>query len=459
MSVLSLHNSLRRSKEVFEPEEADNVRLYVCGPTVYGRAHIGNARAMVIFDQLYRVLRQQYGEKAVSYVRNITDVDDKINKAAFEQGISIAELTEKTTQLFHDDMAALNCLEPTHEPRATAHIADMIAMIEKLIDKGYAYAEQEHVLFDVTRYAAYGRLSNRSSEEMLAGARVEVAPYKKNAGDFVLWKPSTDQEPGWDSPWGYGRPGWHIECSAMSTKYLGETFDIHGGGADLQFPHHENEIAQSCCVNEGSHYARYWVHNGFLTVGGEKMSKSLGNFLTMSDILEGQGLHGEVVRYALLSTHYRKPLDWNEKVLHDAKKALDAFYRAVQSVPQAKRATAPEKVVAALRDDLNTPKAFAELHQLVQQLNKESDGSRKAELAGELCAAGQFLGILTLSPQEWLQGGDHVNGEIEALIEERQQARTSKNWQRSDEIRDALKKQGIILEDHPDGTTSWARAQ
>lgn len=455
--TIKLHNTLTKSKEAFTPLDADNVRMYVCGPTVYDRAHIGNARAVVVFDMLYRVLTHEYGKDKVQYVRNITDVDDKINAAAKERNIDISELTRNTTQMFHDDMATLNCLPPTIEPRATEHIGEMVAMIEQLIAKGHAYEAQGHVLFAVQSYADYGKLSNRSRDEMIAGARVEVAPYKKDPADFVLWKPSKDDEPGWESPWGRGRPGWHLECSAMSGKYLGATFDIHGGGADLKFPHHENEIAQSCCANEKAEFARYWVHNGFLSVEGEKMSKSLGNFITVHDLLE-KGVQGEVIRYALLATHYRKPLDWTQKAVDDAKKALDGFYAAMRGVLANEGGEVPQELVEALQDDLSTPKALSLLHGLAAQANKAA-GEEKIKLVQKLKKAGNLLGLFQCDPADWFAaqtGGEDAEA-IEVLISQRNAARVEKNWAESDRIRDELTARGIILEDKPDGTTAWRR--
>ena len=463
--TLFLHNTLTRTKELFTPLDPKKVGMYVCGPTVYDRAHIGNARAMTVFDVLYRLLKHLYPD--VTYVRNITDVDDKINAAAKENNEDIAVLTKRTSEAFHSDMGALNVLPPVHEPRATAHIAEMIEMIETLILHGHAYAEQGHALFNVESYEAYGKLSRRNLEDMIDGARVEVAPYKKNPGDFVLWKPSSDDEPGWDSPWGYGRPGWHIECSAMSKEYLGVDFDIHGGGADLQFPHHENEIAQSCCAHKGSNYARYWVHNGFLTVDGEKMSKSLGNFITVHDLLE-KGVKGEVIRYALLATHYSKPLDWNEKSLNDAKKALDGFYTALShggphEIPDPSSMfldNVPEVIFEALCDDINTPKALAALHQLTKDINKTEDTHKRSELASALQMGGALLGLLTEKPADWL-GKNHGNSDedikIKALVAARSKAKQEKNWGESDRIRNELQQQGIALEDKPGGVTEWRR--
>ncbi len=439
MSALRLHNTLGGREEVFEPLDPGHVRLYVCGPTVYDRAHIGNARPVVVFDVLARLLRHLYPR--VTYVRNITDVDDKINAAAKERGVSIEQVTEATTRDFHADMAALAALPPDVEPRATGHIAEMIAMIERLIDKGHAYAAEGHVLFAVATDPNYGALSNRDRDEMIAGARVEVAPYKRDPADFVLWKPSEDDLPGWDSPWGRGRPGWHIECSAMSTKYLGDEFDIHGGGLDLVFPHHENEIAQSCCANPGSRFARYWMHNGYLVVEGEKMSKSLGNFFTVADLLAD--VPGEAIRFYLLKSHYRKPLDFRRDGLAQAKAELDGLYRAADGAGEGEPAPA---VIDALCDDLNTPAAIAALHGL-------DDPTALRASAG-------LLGLLGSDTQAWFHGGAAADGsddDIEARIAARQAARAARDFSEADRIRDELAADGIILEDSASGTT-WRRA-
>ena len=418
------------------------MRMYVCGPTVYSRPHIGNARSAVIYDAWFRVFSQAY--EKVTYVRNITDVDDKINAAASERGITIQALTKEVTAQFHEDMSALGCLRPTVEPRATEHIAEIIAMIEKLIAAGHAYAAEGHVLFKVRSYEQYGALSRRSWDEMIAGARVEVAPYKQDAADFVLWKPAAETDDAsskFDSPWGVGRPGWHIECSAMSTAHLGESFDVHGGGADLKFPHHENEIAQSCCANAGSAYAKYWVHNGFLTVDGEKMSKSLGNFITVYELLE-KGVKGEVIRLVLLSSKYNEPLNWTEKLVTDAAKTLDKFYR---TAGDAEAGEVDADVLAALQDDLNTPLAITRMLQI--------------EDAATLKASANLLGFLNQSAEAWFKGeGGDDDAEIEAQIQARKDAKAAKDWAKADAIRDALTAQGIVLEDRPDGTTDWRRA-
>jgi cysteinyl-tRNA synthetase len=453
---LSLYSTLSRSKEVFTPIDPGNVRMYVCGPTVYDLAHIGNARPVIVFDVLYRLLRHIYGEAHVKYVRNITDVDDKINAAAKAKGETIRELTERTAEIFREDVAALLCLPPDVEPRATEHIGPMIQMIERLIDANYAYAAEGHVLFAVGNDKGYGKLSRRNRDEMIAGARVEVAPYKRDAADFVLWKPSPDDLPGWDSPWGRGRPGWHIECSAMSETHLGESFDIHGGGLDLIFPHHENEIAQSECVHGGKIFARYWLHNGFVTVEGAKMSKSEGNFRTIRDVLaEGPG---EAARLSMLMGHYRDPLDWTSDRLAQAKQGLDRFYLALRGATKpVKNAKLPAKVEAALDDDLNTPLAIAALYEILAEINKAEDAARKAELQQALIAGGAVMGLLQQDAEAWLHGSDKGAADIEAAIAARSAARKAKNFAEADRIRTDLALKGILLEDGPGGTT-WRRA-
>lgn len=431
-----LYNTLSHNKEEFIPLDDSNIRLYVCGPTVYDSPHIGNARSAVVFDILYRLLKIAYPK--VTYVRNITDVDDKINAAALANGESIEALTLRTTKIYHDDIAALNVLSPNIEPRATAHIKEMIEIIESLIAKGHAYAKEDHVLFSVDSDANYGHLSRRSKDEMIAGARVEIAPYKKNPGDFVLWKPSSANEPGWDSPWGYGRPGWHIECSAMSSKYLGYNFDIHGGGADLQFPHHENEIAQSSCAFPGSKFAKYWVHNGFLTVNGEKMSKSLSNFITVRELLN-QGIKGEVIRFALISSYYRKPLDWNEKLAFDSKKSLDKFYHSITKTGSSLELE--QQFISHLADDMNISEAFALLHKMSNE-----------NLGDSLKKCGNMIGIL--EQQDWFSSLQEIDeAYINSKITERNEAKKAKNWALADQIRNELKDQGISLEDNADGTS------
>ena len=457
--TLHLYNSLTRAKGPFTPIDPSNVRMYVCGPTVYDFAHIGNARPVVVFDVLYRLLRHLYGADHVKYVRNITDVDDKINARARESGEDIRTITERTAAAYHEDMGALGALRPNVEPRATDHIPQMVAMIEKLVAEGHAYEAEGHVLFSVKSDADYGALSRRSMDEMIAGARVEVAPYKKDPADFVLWKPSEAGDPAWDSPWGRGRPGWHIECSAMGETHLGETFDIHGGGIDLTFPHHENEIAQSRCAHDGAPLANVWMHNGFLMVEGEKMSKSLGNFFTVRELLEEWP--GDVMRYAMLATQYRQPLDWTRDGLTQAKQSLDRIYRALRALEdvEAQDADIPESVLAPLRDDLNTPLALAALHDLTTECNKSLKPEERARLKGELLAGGALLGLLGVDADEWLKAapaGELEAEAIEALIRERLDARKNKDFARADEIRDSLAAQGIILEDGPDGTI-WRR--
>jgi cysteinyl-tRNA synthetase len=456
---LVLYNTLTRRKDVFEPLVPGHVGMYVCGPTVYDRAHIGNARPVIVFDVLYRLLKSLY--PSVRYVRNITDVDDKINQKAKDSGEPIAVITARTTALFHEDIAALNCLPPDVEPRATAHIAEMVAMITRLIERGHAYEAEGHVLFRVASMPEYGRLSGRSRDEMIAGARVEVAPYKLDPGDFVLWKPSADDLPGWDSPWGRGRPGWHIECSAMSRTHLGETFDIHGGGQDLVFPHHENEIAQSVCAN-GQPYARVWLHNGWLLVDGEKMSKSLGNFFTVRDLLAQAP--GEAIRLAMLSTHYHQPFDWTAEGLRQAKATLDRLYtalRATAGISHDPAAAAPLAVRAALEDDLNTPLAISHLHEQAGALNKAATDTDKARLKGALLASGRLLGILGQDPEAWFKSapagpGSLADAEIEAMIQARTAARQGRDFAEADRLRQDLAAAGILLEDGPGGTT-WKR--
>jgi cysteinyl-tRNA synthetase len=455
---LHLYNSLTRRKERFEPIDPSNVRMYVCGPTVYDLAHVGNARANVAFDLLYRVLRHQYGEGHVRYVRNITDVEDKIIAAARENGEPIDALTARTTRIYREDMAALGNLPPDVEPRATEYIPQMIAMIERLIAAGHAYAAEGHALFRIASYAKYGALSRRSRADMIAGARVEIAPYKEDPGDFVLWKPSTPDLPGWESPWGRGRPGWHIECSAMSEETLGETFDIHGGGLDLIFPHHENEIAQSVCAHDGHPFARYWLHNGMLTVGGAKMAKSEGNFVTVRDALAEAP--GEIIRLALLGTHYRDPLDWTEDRLRQAKQSLDKFYNAL-FLPGADDASnvASETVLEALEEDLNAPLAITHLHHLASTILGTAEGANRNRLQAELRTGGQLMGLLRLRPVEWRQGGIVQEAvRIEERIAARAQARQERRFADADGIRAELAAEGVILEDKPDGTTIWRSA-
>ncbi|MCG0998963.1 cysteine--tRNA ligase [Acetobacter persici] len=448
LPALSLHDSQRRATVPFTPLDPEHVKVYYCGPTVYDLAHIGNLRAMLTADVLVRFLRQAYPR--VTFVRNITDVDDKITARARANGEDIASLTQRTTEEFHQDLAAMNVLPPDIEPRATHNIGEMQALIARLIENGHAYEADGHVLFSVASFPSYGALSGRDPEELVAGARVEVAGYKKNPGDFVLWKPSDADQPGWKSPWGRGRPGWHIECSAMSHRYLGESFDIHGGGSDLLFPHHENERAQSlCCFPQGK-FANYWVHNAMLLVEGEKMSKSLGNFLTIRDVL--QQAPAEALRLLLLGAHYRSTLNYTQAGLQEARKVLDRFYRALAAGP-VPGVAAPESVLRALAEDLNTPMAIAELHVLAGQALA---GDRTA--AGALKAGAGLLGLLQEDPEKWFKG-DHSDedAQIDALIAERAAAKKARDFARADALRDQLQGQGIVLEDTKDGTI-WRRA-
>jgi cysteinyl-tRNA synthetase len=449
---LKLYDTLTREKRPFTPIDRNNVRMYVCGPTVYDFAHIGNARPLIVFDVLFRLLRHIYGDDRVTYVRNVTDVDDKINARAAERGVSIRDLTEDTYDDFKADVAALGCLPPTIEPRATEHIVEMRELIERLVASGHAYVAQEHVLFSVPSMPDYGRLSNRSLDEMMAGARVEVAPYKRDPMDFVLWKPSKPGEPEWPSPSGIatpGRPGWHIECSAMSWKHLGEEFDIHGGGIDLVFPHHENEIAQSRCAFHTPVMANYWMHNGFLQVEGEKMSKSLGNFVTIRELLPEWP--GEAVRLAMLSTHYRQPINWTITGVREAKRTLDHWYAlTADTEPGLTCADALD----ALCDDLNTPKSLAALHELRGEAAK---GSKPA--AACLKASAQMIGLLQHTSAEWAAWRPKSlaidDAKVVSLIEARNAARKAKNFKEADRVRDELKAMGIELEDKKDGTTIW----
>jgi len=485
---IQLTNTLTRTKETFEPLEPENVRVYVCGPTVYDFAHIGNARPVVVFDVLYRLLRHVYGPEHVTYARNITDIDDKIINAARENGEPIEALTARTTKAFHEDMAALGALEPDKEPRATEHIPEMIALIESLIARGHAYAADGHVLFHVPSDPDYGCLSHRDRDEMIAGARVEVAPYKKDPADFILWKPSSAEQPGWESPWGRGRPGWHVECSAMSAKLLGETFDIHGGGQDLIFPHHENEIAQSTCGTDGK-FARLWMHNGYVIVGGEKMSKSLGNFFTVRQLLEEDDWpgeahkKGEAIRLTLLMTQYRQPLDFTRDKLTDFKRWLDKLYGALRRVRgiQPNPEIGPAEIVTdALKDDLNTWLAFSRLDTIAgwiqEDVDQRKDESQKSIDKAYLVRSAELLGLLQQDPETWFKGvtievptarigivghpptvtiGLSVEA-IDALIAERDRARKAKDFAAADRIRDQLAAEGILLEDGPEGTT-WKR--
>jgi cysteinyl-tRNA synthetase len=452
--TLRLYNTLTRTKEAFRPLDPANVRLYACGPTVYDDAHIGNARPIIVFDLLFRLLRYLYGPDRVTYVRNITDVDDKINARAAERGVTIRDLTEGTARRFHDDIAALGVLPPTIEPRATEHIDEMKALIERLVASGHAYVAEEHVLFDVPSMPDYGALSKRPLDEMEAGARVDVAPYKRSPLDFVLWKPSKPGDPAWPPPAGIatpGRPGWHIECSAMAWKHLGETFDIHAGGIDLVFPHHENEVAQSRCCFGTKTMANYWLHNGFLQVEGEKMAKSAGNFVTIRELLRtdtfgGRSWPGEVLRLAMLRTHYRQPIDWTVRALEEAEQTLAAWTSFPEFMEGGDEAVSQE-VLDALADDLNTPRAIAELHAL----------DRRGDL-NALASSVRALGFSTGVQRETIVAPE-LASKVETLISVRRDARAAKNWAESDRIRDELAAMGIALKDNKDGTTTWEPAR
>jgi cysteinyl-tRNA synthetase len=434
--MIRLHDTMTREKREFVPQNPSRITMYVCGPTVYGRAHIGNARPAVVFDTLARLIRHEFGENSLVYARNVTDVDDKIIASAEAEGVDPSVITERYEQHYLEDMGALGVQPPTIAPHATQEIPAMIAMIARLIERGNAYEAQGHVLFSVPSDPDYGVLSRRDRDAMIAGARVEVAPYKRDPADFVLWKPSSDDVIGWDSPWGSGRPGWHVECSAMIERHLGETIDIHGGGLDLIFPHHENEIAQSRCAHAGLPLARYWVHNGFVDMGSEKMSKSLGNIITPAELL-AQGHRGETLRLALLSAHYRQPLPWTEALVAQAKATLDRLYRAAG---EAEAGDVDEGVLEALRDDLNTPLALSRLAALE---------------GGALRASARLIGLLQSSSEAWFQGGGNSET-IEARIAERAEAKKNRDFATADRIRDELKSQGVVLEDGPSGTT-WRR--
>ncbi|WP_042244942.1 cysteine--tRNA ligase [Paracoccus sp. PAMC 22219] len=452
MTQIRLTNTRTRRKEDFVPIDPANVRLYLCGPTVYDRAHLGNARPVLVFDLLVRLLRHEYGDRAVTYVRNFTDVDDKINAEAQRRRAAgsdlslealIAERTEETIGWYHADMDALGALRPDHEPRATAYVGQMVAMTADLIAKGHAYEAEGHVLFDVRSFPDYGQLSGRSVDDMIAGARVEVAPFKRDPMDFVLWKPSSDDLPGWDSPWGRGRPGWHIECSAMSAALLGPHFDIHGGGIDLQFPHHENEIAQSCCAHPQAGFANVWLHNEMLQVEGKKMSKSLGNFFTVRDLLD-RGVPGEVIRFVMLSTHYRKPMDWTETKAQEAEAVLRRWHGLVAGIEPA---TSPAPaLIEALADDLNAAGAIAVLHDLAGR-----------EDAAGLLASARMLGLLLPGMGEWAQADGEAAGQIEALLAARLAARQARDFGRADAIRDGFAAAGVEVKDTAQGP-EWSLA-
>ena len=448
MPEMRLHNYLTKRRETLVPIEPGHVRIYCCGPTVYDLAHIGNARPAVIYDVLARLLRRLFPR--VTYVRNVTDIDDKINNRAREQGVPIAVITERTLAEYRADIAALGNLPPDIEPRATDTIREIVVLIERLVASGHAYAAEGHVLFSVPSFADYGKFSGRSPDELLAGARVDVAPYKRDAGDFVLWKPSTPDLPGWDSPWGHGRPGWHIECSAMSWRHLGENFDIHGGGTDLIFPHHENEIAQSMCAFPGSGFARMWVHNGMLVINGEKMSKSTGNFVTIRDVLAR--VPAEAARLLLLKTHYRGLLDFTDAALAECDKELDRFYRALERGKPVAGAELPAAVLDALCDDLNTPLALSAMHALA-----DTAMTGDADAASALLAAGEILGLLQQSPDAWFQREGEDQPAILTMIAARETARADRDFAEADRLKRLLLAEGVILEDKKGGTTEWFR--
>lgn len=452
---MKLYNTETKTKSEFVPIDPEHVTMYVCGPTVYNYCHIGNFRPPVVFDVLARVLRAKYPK--VSYARNITDIDDKINAAAAQQGVEISAITEKFTKAYHDDLAVLGVLPPDLEPKVTDHVGEIHQEIQSLIDKGNAYVAEGHVLFSVPSYAEYGELSKRDPEELLAGARVDVAAYKENPGDFVLWKPSSENQPGWDSPWGRGRPGWHIECTAMAAKHLGDTIDIHGGGNDLVFPHHENERAQSTC-SHGAKFVNYWLHNGLINMNQEKMSKSLGNVLLLKDL--AKDIPGEVIRYILLSAHYRAPLDWSDDAVQQAKSSLDRLYGALRKMthidlPSNLGVQIPPAFDVAMSDDLNTPKALAELFALSKQANTANSDEQRAVCKAALLQSGEWLGLLQQDPEEWFAAGsdDLQAAKIEQLINDRGLAKAEKNWGRADEIRNLLSDMNVVLEDSADGTT------
>ncbi len=442
-----LSNNLTNKKEKFIPQDKNNVKMYVCGPTVYDDPHIGNARPVVVFDILFKILKKKYPN--VTYVRNITDVDDKIIKSAKENKISILDLTKKITQNFNKDCIYLNCEKPNHEPKATEHISEMIEMISELIKKGFAYENKKHIYFEVKKFKDYGQLSNKKLDELVAGSRIEVSDYKKNPEDFVLWKPSQMDEPSWDSPWGKGRPGWHLECSAMSKKYLGSEFDIHGGGVDLLFPHHENEIAQSRCANDSKVFANYWLHNAFITMSNEKMAKSQGNILKIKDFRNNKS--GQVLRLALMSAHYRQPLDWNDKLLEDCENTISKWYNVYSN--NESNIKISDQILKPLFDDLNTPGYIANLHKLYEEASKGSDEDKRLFV----CAC-NFVGLLNETKEEWIKfkKSNVLVSENEILIKinKRNQARLNKNYEEADKIRDELLDKGVLIEDK-DGKTIW----
>ena len=453
---LRLYNTLSRQTEPFAPLDPACPTMYVCGPTVYNYVHIGNARGPVVFGVLADLLRRRFGN--LRYARNITDVDDKINAAAREAGVPISAITERFAAAYLEDMAALGVQAPDIQPKATAHIPHIIAMIEQLIAAGHAYAAQGHVLFSVASFKDYGKLSRRDPEDMLAGARVEVAPYKRDAGDFVLWKPSSDDLPGWESPWGTGRPGWHIECSAMAAAHLGQTIDIHAGGVDLQFPHHENEVAQSECAHGGAPFARFWMHNGMLNFGGAKMSKSLGNIERVHDLVQQH--RPEALRYALLSAHYRQPLDWSDSLIEQCTRTLDRLYGTLRDLADvAAEPAIPAVIEQVLDDDLNTPQALAEIAAIAADARKAGEPAERARLKAALLGAGKALGLLQQDPAQWFNHGGNADDDarIQALVDERVAAKAGRDFARADAIRQQLTDEGIVLEDTPAGVR-WKRA-
>ena len=461
MASLTLYDTMSRSKREFEPINPERVTLYVCGPTVYNYAHIGNARPPVVFDLLRTVLEHTFGNDAVVLAANITDIDDKIMAAAKENNESIEDVANRFAEIYRADLTGLGVTPPTLEPRATEHIPQMIAMMEKLIEGGHAYVAEGHVLFSIESCDRYGSLSRRSVDDMIAGSRVEVAPYKKDPCDFVMWKPSSEDEPGWDSPFGRGRPGWHLECSAMCEAHLGDTIDIHGGGVDLVFPHHENEIAQSVCAHDGAPMANYWLHNGFLTMGSDKMSKSVGNVQLIHELLKTHS--GEVLRFALLTAHYRAPLTWNADLLANTRRSLDRVYGVLRRMKgvEAAAVDAPESFMDTLRDDLNTPKAFAEIFRLAGEANKAEGPEAQAVAKGELLAATNILGVGLQDPDDWFGLSNLPVGErekIDGLILSRQEARETKDWAAADAARDELTKRGVQVDDGPEGST-WRKVR
>ena len=446
MTKIYLYNTIERNKKAFIPLDEKNVRMYVCGPTVYDFPHVGNARPLIIFDLLFRLLKKTYGTESVTYVRNITDVDDKIIESAKTKNISINELTEKVIKDFQDDCNYLGCLKPTVEPRATDHIDEMISLTKKLIEKKFAYVEKSHVYFEVSKYTDYGKLSNKKISKLVAGSRVKIVEAKRSPADFVLWKPSLNNDPGWDSPWGRGRPGWHLECSAMSEKYLGKEFDIHGGGLDLIFPHHENEIAQSICANNTKSFANFWMHNGYVTVNKEKMAKSEGNFVTINELKSR--FDGQVVRLAMLSTHYTQPFDWNDRILETSYKTLSKWYEFYSEDTE----TTNINLLDSLKDDLNTPLFISELHKLYTEASK---GNKQAGV--QLSSACKFIGLFTKDLKSWNENKSKKyfsEDEVEKLIKERNESRNNKNFKRSDEIRDLLNNNGVLIEDDQE-KTKW----